>query len=123
MGDNIAGSWGRGKIWGTSCPLPARDRVDVMQMRLTAALVRQLTGASPPAKDTSIFDMTLARFYLRLKPSGAASYGVRYVGPDGREHRYRVGSPVTMDLDEARKAARAVLRRVDEGGDPAADKA
>jgi integrase len=94
-----------------------------MQTRLTAALVRQLTGANPVAKDTSIFDTTLPRFYLRLKPSGAASYGVRFVGPDGREHRYRVGSPATMDLDEARKAARAVLRRVDEGGDPAADKA
>jgi integrase len=101
-----------------------------VQMRLTAALVRQLTQEQIPVKETVIFDTVLSRFALRIKPprqshpqQWAAWYFVRYVGPDGRERKYRVGSPATMDLDAARKAARAILRRADEGGDPAADKA
>lgn len=101
-----------------------------MQMRLTAALVRELTQEQAPTKETVIFDTVLPRFALRLKPPRpsqperwAGWYFVRYVGPDGRERKCRVGSPATMDLDVARKAARAALRRADEGGDPAADKA
>ena len=104
-----------------------------MQERLTAARVRQLTEAGhgqPPEKETVVFDTVLPRFALRVKPPRpgrperwASWYFVRYVAPDSRERKYRVGSPATMDLDEARKAARAILRRVDEGGDPAADRA
>jgi integrase len=101
-----------------------------VQMRLTAALVRELTQEQAPTKETVIFDTVLQRFALRLKPPRpsqperwAGWYFVRYVGPDGRERKCRVGSPATMDLDAARKAARAALRRADEGGDPAADKA
>jgi hypothetical protein len=48
---------------------------------------------------------------------------VRYVGPDGRERKLKVGNPATMSLDEARKAARAILAIVDQGGDPAVVKA
>jgi integrase len=99
-------------------------------MRLTAALVRELTQEQAPTKETVVFDTVLPRFALRLKPPRpsrperwAGWYFVRYVGPDGRERKCRVGSPATMDLDAARKAARAALRRADEGGDPAADKA
>jgi integrase len=104
-----------------------------MQMRLTASLVRQLTEAGhgpAPTKEVVVFDTQFPRFALRIKPHrpGAPDrwsswYFVRYVSPDGRERKYRVGSPTEMNLDEARKAARAVLRRVDEGGDPADDKA
>jgi integrase len=93
-----------------------------VQLKLTAALVRQLTGEAAPGKELVVFDLDLRRFALRLKPSGAAWYFIRYVAPDGRERKYRIGSPSTMTLDEARKAARTVLRRVDEGNDPAADK-
>jgi integrase len=50
-------------------------------------------------------------------------YFVRYVGPDGRERKIKIGSPATMDLDTARKAARETLAIVDRGGDPAAAKA
>ena len=103
-----------------------------MQMRLTASLVRQLTGADQgqaPAKEIAVFDTVLPRFFLRIRPTVqsnaercSSAFFVRYA-INGRERKYRVGSPATMDLDEARKAARAVLRQVDEGGDPAADKA
>lgn len=93
--------------------------------KITAALVRGML-ATPPAKDTSVFDVTLPRFAFRVKPSRrpgvppAAWYYVRYTAPDGRERRMKVGNPDTMSVEEARKAARAVLAVVDAGGDPKA---
>jgi integrase len=91
--------------------------------KITAAQVRAMLAA-PPAKDTSLFDVLLPRFALRVKPSRrpgvrpAAWYFVRYTAPDGRERRMKVGDPDTMSVDEARKAARTVLAVVDAGGDP-----
>jgi len=100
-----------------------------MQARLTAALVRSLTQQLPPKRETTVFDTLLPRFALRLRPPPApdrpwpSMYFVRYVAPDGRERKLQIGSPATMDLDAARKAARAMLAVVDRGGDPAAEKA
>ena len=52
-----------------------------------------------------------------------ATYFVKYVAPDGRRRAIKVGNPRTMDLDEARAAARKLLGKVDTGGDPAAERA
>jgi integrase len=99
-----------------------------MQERLTAALVRHLTEDAAPSRDTVVFDVSYPRFALRLKPARspgapwASWYFVRYVGRGGRERKIKVGSPATMTLDEARRAARAVLARVDAGGDPARER-
>lgn len=100
-----------------------------MQARLLAETVRELTEKAPPPHETVIFDTVLARFALRVRPRRnpekptPSLYFVRYVGPDGRERKLKVGNPATMSLDEARKAARAILAIVDQGGDPAAVKA
>jgi integrase len=100
-----------------------------MQAKLLADTVRVLTQQVPPARETTIFDTVLPRFALRVRPPAAPGrpwpsfYFVRYVGPDGREQKAKVGSPATMDLDEARRAAKALLAIVDRGGDPSADKA
>jgi integrase len=100
-----------------------------VQTRLLANLVRELTEETSPKRELVVFDTTLARFALRVRPRSApdkpwpSMYFVRYVGPDGRERKMKIGSPATMPLDEARKAARAVLAIVDQGGDPAAEKA
>jgi integrase len=99
--------------------------VALLLTKITAASVRDLL-ANPPAKDTSLFDVLLPRFAFRAKPSRrpgarpAAWFFVRYTAPDGRERRVKVGNPDTMSVDEARKAARAVLAVVDAGGDPKA---
>jgi integrase len=81
----------------------------------------------PPGKDTTVFDIVLPRFALRAKPPRkpggpwSSWYFIRYTTKDGSERRVKVGSPVTMSLDEARAAARRMLARVDQGGDPAAE--
>jgi integrase len=100
-----------------------------MQAKLLADMVRVLTRQVPPTRETTIFDTVLSRFALRVRPpvaSGrpwASMFFVRYVGPDGRERKIKIGSPATMDLDAARKAAKDTLATVDKGGDPAAAKA
>lgn len=100
-----------------------------MQTKLLADTVRVLTRQVPPTKETTIFDTVLPRFALRVRPPVASGrtwssmFFVRYVGPDGRERKIKIGSPATMDLDTARKAARETLAIVDRGGDPAAAKA
>jgi integrase len=100
-----------------------------MQAKLLAEAVRVLTRQVPPARETTIFDTVLARFALRVRPPAAPGrpwsslYFVRYVGPDGRERKLKIGSPATMDLDTARKAARETLAVVDRGGDPATARA
>lgn len=97
-----------------------------MQTKITAALVRQLLEA-PPERDTSVFDVVLPRFALRVKPPArpgakpAAIYFVRYTAPDGRERRMKVGDPSSMSVDEARRAAKAKLAVVDADGDPRAE--
>ncbi len=113
----------------TGQPAPSLPQRGIMQQRLTAELIRRLTEEHAPARDTVVFDTAFPRFALRMKPSrGAASpwaswYFVRYVGRDGRERKIKVGSPATMSLDQAKRAARTVLAQVDAGGDPARERA
>ena len=100
-----------------------------MQQRLTAELIRRLTERDAPTRDTVVFDTAFPRFALQLKPSRAAGqpwaswYFVRYVGRDGRDRKIKVGSPGTLSLDQARRAARSILAQVDAGGDPARERA
>jgi integrase len=100
-----------------------------MQAKLLTEAVRVLTRQVPPARETTIFDTVLPRFALRVRPPAGPGrpwpslYFIRYVGPDGRERKLKIGSPTTMDLDTARKTARQALAIVDRGGDPATDRA
>jgi integrase len=99
-----------------------------MQTKITESLVQKML-ASPPAKDTSVFDTELPRFAFRVKPARAdnrppaAWFFIRYTLPGWRhEKRMKVGA-VTMKVIEARKAARAKLAQVDQGRDPGAERA
>jgi integrase len=96
--------------------------------RLTSRYVRELADEILPQRDTDYSDIVLPRFGLRVKPPTApgkpwsASYYVRYVA-DGVPRRHTIGDARTMDLDAARRAARAQLAIVDTGGDPVRNKA
>jgi integrase len=90
-----------------------------MQTKLTKALVRSLLRGSAE-RDSSYFDFEVPRMALRVKPSGAAWYFVRYTHR-GRDRRMKVGDPVTMTLEEARKTAKAKLAIADSGRDPKAE--
>jgi integrase len=100
-----------------------------MRDKLTAALVRRYTEQEPPVRETVIWDVALPRFALRVRPprtSGASwpsAYLAQWRGADGHGGKQVIGTPATHTLEQAREAAKAVLRRVDAGGNPNAEKA
>jgi integrase len=109
----------------------ARRQQELFEVRekLTAALVRRYTEQEPPARETVIWDAALPRFALRVRPPRASGapcpsvYLVQWRGADGRGGKQVVGTPATHTLDQAREAAKAVLRRVDAGANPNSEKA
>jgi integrase len=92
--------------------------------RLTENFVEK-TLADPVSKDTSFFDTEQTRFALRVWPCNGgskAAYFIRYVDQHGRERKFKIGSPSSMALKDARKAAKMKLGAIDNGGDPVREK-
>jgi Arm DNA-binding domain len=73
-----------------------------------------------------VWDRALAGFGVRVQPTGAKSYVVKYRAGSGRgapTRRVTLGVVGTLTPDEARKLAKATLGAVAHGLDPAALKA
>jgi integrase len=80
-----------------------------------------------PAGKTDViyFDRDLAGFGLRLRASSDGQVRRSWIAQyrsKGRTRRIRIGSAQTLTPEEARKAARKVLAKVELGEDPAADR-
>jgi integrase len=88
-------------------------------MKLTETAVAKLKSSKA---DEIVFDDALPRFGVRLREGGSKKYVIDY-RQAGVQRRYTIGSASNMTLEEARQRARKVLTAVDDGGDPAADKA
>jgi integrase len=99
-----------------------------MQAKLLADMVRVMTTQAPPEKELTVFDTVLPRFALRVRPPAKPDkpwpsvYFIRWEGAGRRERKLTIGSPATMNLDEARRVARRKLALVDAGGDPQDDR-
>jgi integrase len=99
-----------------------------MKVKLTAAMVRMLSQETPPVREIVYFDVRLPRFALRVRPPSKPgrpwpSHWLVYYSIGHRDQKIALGSPATMDLDVAMKKGRELLMIVDNGGDPAADRA
>jgi integrase len=91
--------------------------------RITKRLVDSLKST---ARDQFVWDDTLIGFGVRVQPTGAKSYVVKYRAGWGRgapTRRVTLGRVGTLTPDEARGLARKTLAAVAHGGDPAAVKA
>jgi hypothetical protein len=67
------------------------------------------------------FDEDLPGFGLRLRAGGSAVWVAQYrVGP--KQRRVTLGRLATLDPDQARRAARAVLAKADLGQDAQAER-
>ena len=88
--------------------------------RITKRLIDSL--APNPACDLQLTDSDLRGFGVRVKPSGAAAYFVRYRTADGRARRLVLGKVGTLTPDEARKLAADRLGAVAKGADPSRDR-
>ncbi len=91
--------------------------------RITKRLVDSL---KPTGDDRFVWDDTLIGFGVRMQPTGAKSYIVKYRAGSGRgapTRRVTLGRVGTLTPDEARALARKTLGAVAHGSDPAAAKA
>ena len=87
-------------------------------------ITKRLVGAlaPDPARDSQVMDTDLIGFGVRMKPTGAASYFVRYRTVDGASRRLVLGKVGTLTPDEARKLARDKLAAVAKGADPSGER-
>jgi integrase len=87
---------------------------------------RTVDGATPGPKDAFLWDETLKGFGLKITPTGAKVYLAQYRAGKGRGAPTkrvtigRHGAPWTPD--QARDRAKAILGKVANGGDPAAER-
>ena len=88
--------------------------------KITKRFVDGLKGGG--AQERQAMDSALSGFGLRMKPSGAASYFIRYRTPDGRARRLVLGKVGTLTPDEARKLAGQKLAAVAKGADPSGER-
>src|SRR5262245_9993048 len=90
-------------------------------MRLTQTILTRI--ALPRGTDDKIFfDDDLPGFGLRVRAGGSRKYAVHSAN-GGAQRRDSLGKAATLTDEEARKKARKVLVAVDEGRDPAIEKA
>ena len=89
-------------------------------MRFTKPTIAKL--ALPPGKnDLIVFDEALPNFGIRLRGGGKRTWIVQY-RTGTRQRRLTLGSALTLDLDEARAAARTALAKVGLLIDPQSEK-
>lgn len=87
--------------------------------KLDARNVRTLPATS--GKRTDYTDALLPGFVLRVSPTSARTYAVRYYF-GGRVRRFTLGDVCLLGLAQARDEARRILARVAMGNDPQAEK-
>ena len=87
--------------------------------KLTKRLIDSLTGE---AGDHIAWDSDVRGFGVRVSAKGTKSFVVQYRNTSGRSRRHTIGQFGVWTVDAARTEARALLVKVDRGGDPASDK-
>jgi integrase len=100
-----------------------RDSPLAAKARITKRLVDHTLIGN---QERFIWDSDLIGFGLRVQPSGAKSYIIRYRAGSGRSaptRRMTLGSTRRITPDEARGLAKKLLGSVAHGADPAADRA
>jgi integrase len=73
--------------------------------------------AAPRATRYRLNDSLVPGLSLLVLPTGARTYYLRH-RVDGRQRELKLGTPVELTPDDARRLARQALARVREGGDP-----
>ena len=87
--------------------------------KITKRFVDQL---KPTDRDVVLWDSEMARFGVRVKPTGAMTYVVQYRNSGGRTRKLALGRVGVLTPEEARLAARKALAAVSGGADPSADR-
>src|SRR5262249_40350245 len=106
--------------------LSAEDRVGIgVTMSRSRITKRLVDGLRPNEREYFSWDSDLAGFGLRVQPSGAKSYVLKYRAGSGRSaptRRITIGSVGKLTPDQARAVARKTLGAVAQGADPASER-
>lgn len=84
-------------------------------MKLTKTVVE---GAMPKVQRYRLNDSLVPGLCLLVLPSGSRTYYVRFRQLDGRQLEMKLGTPVELTVDDARRMAREALAQVREGRRP-----
>jgi len=88
-------------------------------MKLTKTLV---DGCLPRASRYRLNDTLVPGLSLVVFPGGAKTYYLRHRTIDGRQVDLKLGTPVELSPDDARRIARDMLAQVRQGRDPGAER-
>lgn len=88
-------------------------------MKITRQTIKSIT---PSPVDQWAWDSTVPGFGVRVRPSGTATYVLRYRTTSGTQRKYTIGSADVMSPDEARDRARKLVIDARDGKDPQSDK-
>ena len=101
--------------------------LDLALLQLNTALIDEPDGPRTSRDLVCVLaqyveDDALPGFYLRVQPSGAKSYAVKY-SRRGKSQTVTIGRVNTWNASQARAEAKQLLAAVNRGIDPAADRA
>src|SRR4029077_4654927 len=96
---------------------PSASPARVAMPKLTKRFVDTVR---PTKRDIVLWDDDLARFGVRVKPSGARTYVIQYRNSGGRTRKLALGRVGILTPEEARQRARKALGQVADGQDPSA---
>ena len=92
-----------------------------MSVRNSAKLTKRLVESLEPidGKDYSVWDTELIGFGVRVKPSGAKSFQLKYRNRRGDQRKTTIGKFGSLTVEHAKKLARIELGKIASGDDPA----
>src|SRR5215218_4062216 len=117
----VGSNWSRCGSPGVPGISPAREIAVALRISKRAVDTLMVTD-----KEHCLWDSDLLGFGVRVRPSGAKTYILRYRAGSGRTaltRRVTLGSVGKLTPDQERELARKMLATVAHGGDPAADRA
>lgn len=88
-------------------------------MKLTKTMVAEAQGQ---AKRYRLNDSLVPGLTLLVMPSGAKTYYLRHRTMDGQQRELKLGTPVELTPDDARRLAREALAQVRDGKDPTSER-
>jgi len=91
------------------------------QKKLTKRSVDAL-GTDPSGRDTIHFDAEVRGFGVRVKPSGAKSYVLKYRNRFGQQRKFHIARVGEVTPDQARASAIKLRDRIAAGEDPVNDR-
>jgi integrase len=74
--------------------------------------------SKPQAKKVDYYDTVITGFILEVRPTGGATYHLRYRDSHGRQRQYKIGDHKSLSFEKAKQAAKVLRSKVVLGDSP-----